>query len=168
MTISQSYFFTHFRVYCFRYECVLFSIHTKNIINLVIPTFCTTFKTLSLLTLYIKAKSSARNGSYFWEKHSKISTLRIQKAVRLSSPKGYRLFFWILSLQNFFRRVLACRQAEQTKNGVLSCSTWTSNYTRRTASSSVQGIVLFLYGSTLCGVSPPHDEPALTPKNRGK
>ncbi|MGG1138858.1 hypothetical protein ABE193_16050, partial [Bacillus mycoides] len=72
-----------------------------------------------------------------------------------------------MSLQNFFWRVLACCQAEQTKNEVLGCSTWTSDYTRQTASISVQDIILFPYRSTLCGVSPPHDEPALTPKNKG-
>lgn len=43
------------------------------------------------------------------------------------------------------RRGLEYRQAEQTKNGILSCSTWTSNYTRRTASFSVPNIYLSQY-----------------------
>ncbi|MED1466619.1 hypothetical protein [Bacillus paramycoides] len=80
------------------------------------------------------------------KQRSKISTFIIKK------EKAEAFSFFIMSLQNFFWRVLACRQAEQTKNEVLGCSTWTSNYTRQTASSFVQDVILFPYGSTLCGV----------------
>ncbi|WP_218923216.1 hypothetical protein, partial [Bacillus pseudomycoides] len=53
------------------------------------------------------------------KERSKISTLKIKKPVRLSSPKGYRLFFLILSLQNFFRLDMLFSPSRQTKRKIM-------------------------------------------------
>ncbi|MDO6634442.1 hypothetical protein, partial [Bacillus thuringiensis] len=83
------------------------------------------------------------------KKHSKISTF-----FTTFHPCG-----------TFFGWFLAFAKPNRPKTG-LSCSTWISNCTSRTANSSVQSMILFPYRLTLCGVSPPHGEPALTPKNK--
>lgn len=48
-----------------RRKCHIYATHKKTYKPWYNNVF-STFKTLSLLTLYIKAKSAARNGSYFW------------------------------------------------------------------------------------------------------
>jgi len=70
------------------------------------------------------------------------------------SPRNGQVVFFVKTTQKIstfpplhfeIRRGLACRQAEQTKNEDLGCSTWTSNYTRRTASSIVLSNMLTPY-----------------------
>ncbi|MDM5255870.1 hypothetical protein [Bacillus toyonensis] len=75
------------------------------------------FVTLLFSLLYIGLKVPQGTGRIFF---------------RFAS-ENLHLFRFASSLQNFFRRELKYRQAEQTKNGILSCSTWNSNYIRRTA-----------------------------------
>jgi len=85
--------------------------------------------------------------------------------------KNLHLFRSALSLQNFFRRGLVCRQAEQTENEDLSCSTWTSNYTRRIANAIVRSNKLTPYLITLSseGLAPRYasPQPTTNPKTRG-
>ncbi|VIJ08178.1 hypothetical protein BTAR23_AR23_06227 [Bacillus thuringiensis serovar israelensis] len=90
------------------------------------------------------------------KQRSKISTFIIKKSVRSSSPKDYRLFFFIMSLQNFFRLVCFSRQAEGQK-AMQWFSTWTSKYTSRTAKIIRFGLVLIRYDVTFQTVgSRPH------------
>jgi hypothetical protein len=82
---------------------------------------------LSLYSLYLlKGFPQYKGRVVFFEKNTqKISTL--------------------LPLYWGIRRELIYRQAEQTKNENVGCSTWINNYTRRTASSIVLSNMLTPY-----------------------
>lgn len=119
------------------------------------PLLLLTFFTLLFSLLYIGLKVPKGTGSIFEQR-----TLKNLHLVRFAP-----------SLQNFFRRVLVCRQAEQTENEDLSCSTWTSNSTHRTANSIVLRNYLTPYLVTLSskGLAPrfASPQPTTNPKTRG-
>lgn len=109
------------------------------------PLILLTFFTLLFSLLYIGLKVPQGTGSIF--EQITLKNLHLQKKKsRFVNPhlKAIAFSFSFCPCGTFFGWFLAFAKPNRPKTG-LSCSTWISNCTSRTASSSVQGIFLFLY-----------------------
>lgn len=119
-----------------QHTCCIFTTHEKPYKHCYISVYLT-LKTCSLLTLYIRAKSSARNRLYF-----------LSLCYRKSPPfgKGYST-----SLHNhpnpcptFFGTCNVITKPTDEKGNIVS-SAWICKYTCRTAFTSVLKLLLFYF-----------------------
>lgn len=125
------------------------------------PLILLTFFILLFSLLYIGLKVPQGTGRIFEKTTQKSPPSKSKSRFVYPHLKAIAFFFDFCPCKTFFGGFLAFAKPNRPKTG-LSCSTWISNYTRRTASSIDLNNKLILYSVTLSSWGLAPNPPAST------